>query len=201
MHTLSLPPRFDLFRFLLPDTFLPEPIVEKYTKVINKDKNVIVKPIDYLNESIITCSIPGLSDLTMEQHQHSVRTIMENRTSNGIPIEPERKQITYAPTNPLSNIENEFRVEFRKNQGLYNYFMMYETILLKYVKSFDGQYLDQVFWIDILDETGIVVARIRMVDPRIDGIEGMEFGYNKVERSEETFTVTFKFNNIEFEFL
>jgi hypothetical protein len=33
----------------------------------------------------------------------------------------------------------------------------------------------------------------------MDGIDGLEFSYSKVERETNTFDVTFKFNNIDFE--
>ena len=35
----------------------------------------------------------------------------------------------------------------------------------------------------------------------IDGIEGLDFTYSKVDRESNTFEVTFKFNNIDFEFI
>ena len=35
----------------------------------------------------------------------------------------------------------------------------------------------------------------------MDGIEGLQFNFNKIERDAGTFDVTFKFTNIDFEFV
>jgi len=201
MNTLSVSPRFDLFRFVFPKDFLPKEVEEKYLKVINEDKNVIVTPIDYLNESIQAITIPGISELTVEQDQHSQHEGSNHHTSKFNQVEPTHKNVTYTPSSPLSQIQMEFTVTFRQNQGLYNYFMLYETIFYKTLKAKDKLYLDDVFYIDILNEHGIPVSRIKLFQPYIDGIDGLSFSYNKIERSVETFDVKFKFNNIDFDFL
>ena len=43
------------------------------------------------------------------------------------------------------------------------------------------------------------MGRIKLFQPRIDGIEGLQFSYNKLERQTETFDVKFRFNNIDFD--
>ena len=63
---LSLSPRYDLFRFNFPIDFLPEEIEEKYSKILNKDPNVLINPIDYLNESIQGVTFPGIKELLVE---------------------------------------------------------------------------------------------------------------------------------------
>ena len=42
--------------------------------------------------------------------------------------------------------------------------------------------------------------KIKYIDVHLDGIEGLDFNYSKVERESNTFDVTFKFNNIDYEF-
>ena len=84
------------------------------------------------------------------------------------------------------------------NQGLYNYFMLFETIFHKTLK-YQKNPIDDVFFIEILSETGSIMGRIKLFQPQIDGIDGLEFGYNKIERTSETFNMTFKFNNIDFD--
>lgn len=193
---LSLSPRFDLFRFALPKDFLPEAVSEKYARILNENKSVITTPIDYLNESIQGITFPGISDLLVEQSQHSTNS---NTGSSKINVEPTRKNVYYSASNPLSQVEGEFKVSFRRNQGLYNYFMMYETIFHKVTKSNAGELLDDVFHIYILNENGRIASRIEIFQPMMTGIEGLDFNYSKVERSNETFDVTFKFNNIDFD--
>lgn len=203
---LSLSPRADLFVFRFPKDFLPAEIEEKYAKILTANKSVISNPIDYLNESIQGVSLPGISDLLVEQYQISDHP--ENHATqkgiNGarINIEPVRKNVSYSPQNILSQLGGEFTVTMRKNQGLYNYFMMYETIFYKSLKEYNNATRqDDVFYIDILDESGKIISRIQLFQPRIDGIDGMEFSYNKLERQVETFDIKFRFNNIDFDTL
>ena len=123
---LSLSPRYDLFRFSFPKDFLPTEVEEKYQKLLSKNQAVITTPIDYLNESIQGINFPGISDILVQQQQHSSNEI--GRKLGRLNVEP-KTDITYQNTfNPLDKINKEFKVTFRYNQGLYNYFMMYETI-------------------------------------------------------------------------
>ena len=117
---LSLSPRYDLFRFAFPKDFIPPKLEEKYRKVLSKNAGVLTSPIDYLNESIQGVSIPGISDLTIEQEQHS-----HNSMSGGkLNVEGSRQNVYKSTSNPLDNINKEFTVTFRFNQGFYNYFLL-----------------------------------------------------------------------------
>lgn len=202
ISSLSLSPRWDLFRFSFPKDFLPAPINDKYMSILSKNAGVIVTPIDYLNESIQSVSIPGISDINIQQQQHSTNSIVRSNVPGKKVINTEPKtDITYTTSNnPLDKIEKEFSVKFRLNQGLFNYYMLYETIFYRICKPLDyGP--DKVLYIEILDETGTICSRIKFFDVYIDGIEGLEFDYSKLDRESNDFSVTFKFNNIDFEFL
>lgn len=204
---LSLSPRLDLFVFKFPKDFLPKEIEEKYTKILNREKSVIRNVIDYLNESIQGISFPGITDLLTEQVQYSPEHPENKNKQEGLPakrisIEPSRNNVSYSPKNILSQIGSEFTVTLRKNQGLYNYFMMYETIFYKALKEYANvTKQDDFFEIDILDSTGRVIGRVKLFQPRIDGIDGLEFSYNKLERQVETFDLKFRFNNIDFDII
>lgn len=198
---MSLTPRFDLFKFLLPTDFLPESIEGKYRNILVQNAGVIQSPIDYLNESIQSISIPGISDLNIVQQQTGHNGIIRSQHNLGrINTEPTHEQTYLGSDNPLSKISKEFKVTFRMNQGLYNYFMVYETIFHRYLKDI-GEQQDEIFMIDLLDETGKITSRIKLFDVFIDGIDGLDFTYSKVERESNTFDVTFKFNNIDFVFI
>lgn len=195
---LSLSPRTDQFRFMLPKDFLPTPVQEKYAELLAKNAGVIQTPIDYLNESIQGVSFPGIQDIVMQQQQHSSNSII--RTKNRINVEP-KVDINYiTPSNPLDKIDRSFKITFRKNQGLYNYFMIYESIFYRMCKP-ELYPADKLLTVDILGEKGQIVSQILYKDCFLEGIEGMEFNYNKVERDMSTFDVTVRFNNIDFEFL
>ena len=195
---LSLSPRYDLFRFSFPKDFLPEEIDAKYTSLIRQNQAVITTPIDYLNESIQGINFPGISDIIIQQQQHSSNDI--TRSSKKLNVEPKREQIYHTPSNPLDKIELSFKVTFRMNQGLYNYFMLYETIFYQICKPNVKKH-EPILYIELLNETGNITSRIIFKDVLMDGIDGLEFNYNKLERDAGTFDVIFKFSNIDFEYI
>ena len=195
---LSLSPRYDLFRFQFPRDFLPTEISEKYNKILNREPGVLVTAIDYLNESIKGTNLPGISDVNVAQQQHSSNTVEKTKTR--LNVEPKTDIIHTSTSNPLDKINKEFRVTFRINQGLYNYFMMYETIF-HYICNPMLREGEPVLYIELLDEDGVVRSRIKYMDCHVDGIDGLEFTFNKTERDAGEFDVTFKFNNIDFELL
>lgn len=195
---LSLTPRYDLFRFSFPKDFLPEEVIEKYSHILNKNPGVIYTPIDYLNESIQGINFPGISDILVQQTQHGSNDIVKRKGK--INVEPSHNIIYQTPSNPLDKIEMSFKVTFRMNQGLYNYFMIYETIFHQLCKPNRGDH-QPAYRIELMNEDGVVNSIITFKDVLIDGIDGLDFNYNKIERDSGTFDVTFKFNNIDFEIL
>lgn len=201
---LSLSPRYDLFRFLLPRHYIPEEVSKKWQTLLSKEPGVITKPIDYLNESIKGITLPGISDLVITQQQHSSNSITRtgpNNTGMGrLNVEPNQNNSYVTAANPLDKISREFKVTFRMNQGFTNYFMMYETLFYRICKPelYDK---DDDFSIDLMDETGRVYARIKLSQCIIDGIDGLDLSYDKVERQSDTFDITWKFNNIDFELI
>jgi DNA-dependent RNA polymerase auxiliary subunit epsilon len=159
---------------------------------------VLVTAIDYLNESIKGTNLPGISDINVAQQQHSTNAV--EKTKLRLNVEPKTDIIHTATSNPLDKINKEFKVTFRMNQGLYNYFMMYETIFHYICKPMLRE-SEPVLYIELLDEDGVVRSRIKYMDCHIDGIDGLDFTFNKTERDSGEFEVTFKFNNIDFEML
>ena len=195
---LSLSPRYDLFRFQFPRDFIPTEISERYGKIIMEEFGTITSPIDYLNESIQGISFPGISDVNVAQQQHSSNEL--KRKSNRLNVEPKTDIIYTSTATPLDKINKEFKVTFRMNQGLYNYFMLYE-MLFHYICKPILREEEPVLYVEILDESGVVRSKIKYMDCHIDGIDGLDFSYNKIERDSGTFDVIFKFNNIDFEFV
>ena len=196
---LSLTPRFDLFQFDFPRDWFPDEIVQKYAYALAKNQAVITDPVEYINESIQGVTIPGLSDLTIDQQQtstndHSLGRMRYNR-------EPAHPNAYKTPDNPLAHIDREFKVTMRQNQGLLNYFMMYETIFWHICKPQLFDRGEDVFHVRLLDDHGSVNAALELYQPLVTGINGLEFTYSKVERAAETFDVTFTFNNINFDLI
>lgn len=195
---LSLSPRYDLFRFALPKDFLPEEVEAKYAAIIRANQAVLTTPIDYLNESIQGINFPGINDVVVQHTQHASNDI--KRTLGKLNVEPKVDVSYQTPSNPLDKIEHTFKVTFRMNQGLYNYFMLYETLFHQVCKPILRPHLP-VLYIELLNEVGEVSAKIIFKDVLMNGMDGLEFNYNKQEREAGTFDVNFKFNNIDFEFV
>lgn len=201
--SLSLSPRYDLFRVMFDKTFLPQSIQDKYQNILNQNTNVIASPIDYLNESIQGFHFPGISELIVEQQQlgHNGHNGIQKPTkNNGQGIEPTKPQHYISPANTLSLIEDSVSVTFRMNIGLYNYFMLYETILLKQSKA-PAIVPDDDLYIDINNEAGLPTCRIILRNILIDSLDGLDLSYSRVERQNETFDLRLKYNDIEFKFI
>lgn len=200
---LSLPPRFDQFRFMIPKEYIPSIVRKKYDKILAKNPSIFTNSIDYLNESIRGISLPAIENLIVEQSQVSHNSMEENgKLNHKINIEPNHTVSTLASDNILSKINNTFTVTFRQNQGLYNYWMIYESIFYRYVKpELYHMNENEMFDVIFLDENSIPVSRMMMFQPEFNGLTGLEFSYDKVERQTDTFDVTFTFNNIDFDII
>lgn len=199
---LSLAPRFDQFRFMIPKEYIPAAVREKYDRMLAKNPSPFMSSMDYLNESIKGISLPAIENLIVEQPQISHNSNMENGRLRGrINIEPAHTNVTLSAENILSKINNTFTVTFRQNQGLYNYFMIYESIFHRYMKpELYRQNETELFDIVFLDEESIPVSRMMLYQPEFNGISGLDFSYDKVERQTDTFEVVFTFNDIDFDF-
>lgn len=188
---LSLSPRYDLYRFLLPVEFIPEELREKYDAFLAQRPAVINRSIDFLNESIRGITFPGLSDLVVDQPQTS-----RNRLGR---IEPKHDNSTVTTGNPLDKINREITITFRHTQGFLNYFLLFETIFHRICKPENyREGMDLHF--DILDEDGKPACRVFLYQCHIDGISGLDLSMDKMDRQSDTFDLTIKFNNIDLEF-
>lgn len=199
---LSLAPRFDQFRFMIPKEYIPAAVREKYDRILAKNPSPFMSSMDYLNESIKGISLPAIENLIVEQPQISRNSNTENGRLRGrINIEPAHTNVTLSSENILSKINNTFTVTFRQNQGLYNYFMIYESIFHRYMKpELYRQNETELFDIVFLDEESTPVSRMMLYQPEFNGISGLDFSYDKVERQTDTFEVVFTFNDIDFDF-
>lgn len=180
---LSLSPRYDLFRFQFPKSFLSEQIQEQIGLVITRCNGVMTDPIQYLNESVVSVSVPGIDGLTVTQPDTWFGT----------------KPYKISAKNPLNCIDKQFTVTFRMNQGLWNFFMFFEAIIAKHnIKPIT--YKDDVFMLQLLNETGEVCMVVKFFDCVIKGLDKINLSFNKVERQSEQFSVSFAFNNIDIDF-
>lgn len=188
---LSLSPRYDLFRFLLPIEFIPKEVRDKYDDILRKSQSVITSTIDLVNESIKGVTIPGLDDLTVDQQQISRRI--------GGGIEPKHDNTTMTVGNPIDKINKSITITFRHVSGFMNYFILFESIFHRILKN--ENYKDGTdLYIDLMDELGKPALRVFLFQCHIQSLEGLDLSMDKVERQTDTFSMEVKFNNIDIEF-
>lgn len=194
---LSLSPRYDLFDFSIPKTYFPNELIEKYDVILKKKgPSVFTSSVDYLNESIVGVKLPGITDLNLPQPQISRNS--GTATENRIITEPHHENFTPGSENILAKMDNQFTVTFRQNQGLLNYYFMYETTFHRYCRPWDYDSND-VFIVYLKDENGKYISKVILEQPHIYSIDGIELTMNKIERGPESFDVVFTFNNIDFD--
>lgn len=201
---LSLSPRFDLYKFEFPRDWIPEEIQEKYQNILNRTPGVLMDPVSYLNESIQQITIPSMNELNIIQVQHSFnKKVIQDKGAAGLGklhIEPRHENFYKSTSNPLENIDREFTVTLRQNQGLLNYFMLWEVLMYHAGKAELYSKGEDIFYIDFLSETGSINFTMNLYQPMAIGIDGLDFSYSKTDRPVETFDVKFNFNNIDIDF-
>lgn len=203
----TLKGRKDGFRFMLPKDFICNEINEKYAKILLEQKSFFTQPIDFINETIRGIQILGFNEATIEQQQSSRGNVLrpnlssQDRTEKDQFLSPFASNIYRSEASPLALIDKTLNVVFRHTLGYLNYFMLFENFW--YLYSRDTQYKDMrfTFNIDIVDSQGRTYSRIVLYDPIINGIDMLQLDYTQPVAQSETFTVIFKYSNIDYQFI
>ena len=203
----SLKGRKDGFRFLLPKDFICDEINEKYAKILIEQKSFYTQPIDFINETIKGVQILGFNDGTIEQqqnsHGHSLRPTLSNsdRSKQNDFLQPFAPNVYRSEASPLALIDKTLNVTFRHTLGFLNYFMIFENFWYLYTRDTNYNNMRYVFTIDLIDGEGRAYSRIVLYDPIINGIDMLNLDYTQPVAQSETFTVIFKYSNIDYQFL
>lgn len=200
---LSLSPRFDLYKFQFPKDFLVDELKEKYAKILNQRKNIIIDPTEFLNESIQGVELFGINDSVIEQKQIHRNTHLTDKTNGNTPIqriEPDSSVYYRSSANPLEHISKQITLTIRHTQGFLSYFMMLENWFHLYLKE-NTDTEPRVWYIDILNDAGVIISRVYLYNPIFNGLDSLQFSYNKVMKESSTFNATFNYSNINYEFI
>ena len=116
----TLKGRQDGFRLLLPKDFIPKHVEEKYSKILQEGRSFIVKPIDFLNETIQKVQVLGFNNASMAQVQPRRGDVPQG--TNRI----RQNQFMYAgsdttyrsPANPESIIDKTVNASFKRTVEL-----------------------------------------------------------------------------------
>ena len=197
----SLKGRQDGFRLLLPQEFICDEINDKYAKILQNQKSFFTKPIDFLNETIQSVQVLGFSDGTVNQPQPGIGhpLIDPNRVKQNKFLHTATDFTYRSEVNPLQLIDKTLNITFRHTLGFLNYFLLFENFW--YLYSRDKQYKDISFTfnIDIINQNGQVYSKIVLYDPIIHGIDMLDLNYTKPVAESQTFTVIFKYSNIDYQ--
>ena len=145
----------------------------------------------------------GFSDGTVNQPQPGIGhpLIDPNRVKQNKFLHTATDFTYRSEVNPLQLIDKTLNITFRHTLGFLNYFLLFENFW--YLYSRDKQYKDISFTfnIDIINQNGQVYSKIVLYDPIIHGIDMLDLNYTKPVADSQTFTVIFKYSNIDYQFI
>ena len=171
------------FIFNLPQDFLTKEIVSTYTPILEKNWIQYENVLDYLNSTIKSVSFPGLSIETPEQ------------------VIRRGKRVNYLPATNVNDIvtTREFSVTFRSVDADLNYWILYDICIKHYVDVI-RLYVNP-FLLTSVDIHRDAIYSIKFFEILCISLSDMNFDYSSQKVSAKEFTMTFKFNYIEIEFL
>lgn len=200
----ALKGRQDAFRICLPKEFLYKDIEEKYAKILKSKNSFYHKPIDFLNETIQGVQVFGFQNATYQQLQPSAGTrplIDESRRQQNEFNYPSSEYSYRAADSPINLIDKTLNVTFRHTLGYLNYFLLFENFFYQYSRDMIYQDLIPRIVIDIFNERGSIYSRILLDSPLMQSMDMLDFNHTNPVAQSQTFQVTFKYSNFDFEFL
>lgn len=171
------------FIFNLPSDFLPQEILVTYSPILEKNWIQYENILDYLNSTIKGVNFPGLSIQTPEQ------TLIRG------------KKRAYKPATNVQDIlaSHELAVTFRSVDSDLNYWLIYDI--------FNKHYLDVInlyinpFTLTCVDIHRDAIYRILFKEIIAISLSDLNFDYSQQKVAAKEFTLTFKFNFTDIEFL
>lgn len=199
----ALKERKDNFRFQFPQDFIVDEINDKYARILQQQRSFFYKPVDFLNETIKSVQVLGFNDATFMQQQPGYGNNLRDpeRTKLNKFSFSASDQAYRSELNPLQLLDKTFNVTFRHTLGFVNYFLMFENFWYIFHRDTSSKEAKNVFTVDFLDGYGRAYSRVVMEDPLINGIDMLSLDYSQPIASSETFQVTFKYSNIDYQII
>lgn len=171
------------FVFNFPSDYLPQEIINTYTPFLEKNWIQYENVLDYLNSTIKSVNFPGLSIQTPEQ------SLIRG------------KKRAYKPAMNVNDIVStrEFQVVFRSVDSDINYWLAYD-IFQKHYLDVDHMYINPftITSVDIHKDALYVIKYFEIISI---SLSEMVFDYSQQKVNAKEFTLTFKFNFVDIEFL
>jgi hypothetical protein len=171
------------FVFNLPSDFLPQEIISTYAPILEKNWIQYENVIDYLNSTIKSVNFPGLSITTPEQ------TLIRGKKRN------------YKPATNVNDIvsSREFQVTLRSVDSDLNYWMLFD-IFQKHYLDVTNLYINP-FTITAVDIHRDAIYVIKFFEIIAISLSEVIFDYSQQKVNAKEFTLSFKFNFVQIEFL
>jgi hypothetical protein len=171
------------FIFNLPQDFLPQEWIIKYKPILEKNWIQYENVVDYLNSTIKSVQIPGLSVETPKQ------------------VLVRGKERNYKPATNVQDIvsSREISVAFRSVDSDLNYWLLYDIFIKHYV-DVDNLFV-KPFMVTAVDIWRDAIYRLKFYELIATGFSDNKFDYSDQKTNTKEFTLTFKFNFYDIEFL
>lgn len=170
------------FVFNLPSDFIPREIIQTYQPLLEKNWIQYENVLDYLNSTITSVDFPGISFTTPEQ------TLLRG------------KKRAYKPATNVQDIlsSREITLNFRSVDADLNYWIAYD-IITKHYLDVENLFI-QPLSIKAVDIHRDEIYSINFYEVISTTISNNIFDYSQQRVQKKEFTVTLKFNFIDFEF-
>lgn len=171
------------FVFNLPSDFIPQEIINSYTPILEKNWIQYTNVVDYLNSTIKSVNYPGLAIETPEQ-----------KLIRG-------KVRSYKPAKNVYDIVStrEITVTFRSVDSDLNYWICYDIFVKHYLDT-DHLFINP-FTLTAIDIWRDGIYDIKFYELIAVGLSENIFNYSQQRIQAKEFTMTFKFNFADIEFL
>lgn len=171
------------FHFSLPLDFIPESREERYMDLLKAKRKLAPSVIDYINSTIQSVSFPSINFPVVNNPQ-----ILK------------RKQIKWKTVGNIYDLfDDTITVTFLNVDSNINYIIMLDVLMNHYLnveKPYDSSIV-----ITMLDQNRQALYHIQFRDVIWTGMSDNTFAFNDSAVQNKTFTATFTYNFIDFEYV
>jgi|TARA_Y100000389_G_scaffold64424_1_gene60481 hypothetical protein len=170
------------FVFNLPQDFIPQEILNSYTPLLEKNWVQYENVLDYLNSTIKSINLPGISFDTPQQ------MLVRGKV---------RK---FKPATNVQDIltTHEATINFRSVDSDLNYWILFDIIIKHYLNT-DTNFLNP-FSISVVDIHRDAIYTINLKEIIIKSFSDLQFDYSQQKINSKEFTMTLHFNFYDIEF-
>lgn len=171
------------FHFNLPLDFIPESREERYMDLLKAKRKLAPSVIDYINSTIQSVSFPSINFPVVNNPQ-----ILK------------RKQIKWKTVGNIYDLfDDTITVTFLNVDSNINYIIMLDVLMNHYL-NVDKPY-DSSIVVTMLDQNRQALYHIQFRDVIWTGMSDNTFAFNDSAVQNKTFTATFTYNFIDFEYV